>query len=221
MPSAKRTAKRQRKLEKKEARQAPPSPKRGVDPFGGLFERVAIDPSEFAPDVLAEFKAEAVRFADDEDDSKFQEVIDSLSLTLNIKISRASVPVGPGMLNVRASEAAVVESIGFYEPRVFKRDGEDDDDEDDSDEPFLPVSDGALDRVVTTRKYILVKGSRTHPVCYSRDGPWRARDVMSAFLDYELVTRVNTEWFGGIDIHHVMLDEASYQAGVVSVHWGS
>ena len=168
MPSAKRAAKRQRKLEKKEARQAPPSPNRGVDPFGGLFERVAIDPSEFAPDVLAEFKAEAVRFADDEDDSKFQEVIDSLSLTLNIKMSRASVPVGPGMLNVRASEAAVVESIGFYEPRVFKRDGVLDG-EDDSDEPFLPVSDGALDRVVTTRKYILVKGSRTHPVCYSRD----------------------------------------------------
>ena len=74
-------------------------------------------------------------------------------------------------------------------------------------------------------KYIVVDPPRPEGAkgrIYRRDnGVWRVRDIMCAILDTERHVRPRTEWFGGVDAHHVFIDYIDCRNGVVSYGFGS
>ncbi|MEM1350674.1 MAG: hypothetical protein AAGI01_19080, partial [Myxococcota bacterium] len=48
------------------------------------------------------------------------------------------------------------------------------------------------------------------------------RDLAEVIERLELVTRGDSEWFGGVDVHHVYFDGISRESdGVWSIFWGS
>jgi len=51
---------------------------------------------------------------------------------------------------------------------------------------------------------------------------FRAGDLLLAIEEHERLTRGNTEWFGGIDCHHIYFEGLHKQAdGSYRVEWGS
>ena len=189
-------------------------PKRGNDPFKGTFERLSTNSKDMTEATFRACMEEKKRF-EDLDDEPIDDIIPLLSSTLDIKMSEDLAPIAPGLLNECSGADAFVESIGFDRAQIFLHDAGDD------EECFRDVTDEELERAVTARKYIYVETHKKGPILYFNKNGWKARDVMSAILDYERVRRPEMQWFGGIDCHHIYLDNVSYGNGKVYVHWGS
>ena len=178
-------------------------PKIGKNPFAGTFEYIGTLDDEISK----------ITFASDTYDyrgSKCESVIEGLSLALNIKTTDDEVPISDKLLNTRNLGTTKILSIGYYDPLVHV-------DDDKGDDPFRDVTQEEMDRLVTKREVIAIQKE----LIYKRVGGWRARDLMSAILDYECRTRAKSDWFGGVDTHHTQLDYAEYGGCHLQFHFGS
>ena len=202
---------------------APPPAPLGNNPFGGSFDWSLPHEADGAP-LPDEAKASGVQR------NLRVDVLRDMSVSLDIKFHDKSArkPIG-NLLNERVDESATIKSIGWSEPFVMERD---DDGKDGwfADPRDYTEADGQR-LVVANCKYLLVvpdRPSASHSRMYRRDnGVWCVSDVMCAILDTERHVRPQTEWFGGIDAHHVMMDgvefskDARCRHGVVNYGFGS
>ena len=196
----------------------PPAPL-GDDPFGGAFD--AAFPGETKEEdmphgLIEEFKAQAGHRID---------VLGDMAASLNIKFNdrAARKPIG-NLLNERVEEGAAVRSIGWHAIRVHEYEEVPDGEREHVGMRNYKDEDGA--RILLEKaKYLVVAPDRPPGfkgrIYVRNDGVWRVRDVMTIVLDTERYARLQTEWFGGVDAHHVMLDEVECRNGIVSYWFGS
>ena len=161
---------------------------------------------------------DARRRAYEESKKKFptrDTVLSNLSATLDLQFSTPAVPIG-NLLNERHESESRLLAVGFGRLEAFA--------DKDKDEDFRDVTRAELDATVTEQTVLVCKPdlSRNAPcLVYKNDRGWRVRDVLAVVLDIERRTRSMTEWFGGIDAHHVMLDGIFIVDGRMTVMWGS
>jgi len=180
-------------------------PKIGKNPFAGTFKYIGtID------DIISKMTLNADTY--DDSKTKSGSVIEGLFVTLDIKTTDDEVPISDKLLNTRNLDTTKILSIGYRDPLVHV-------DDDKSDDPFRDVTQEEMDRLVTKREVIGIQNEKI--LIYKRVGGWRARDLMSAILDYECRTRPNSDWFGGVDTHHTRLDYAEYGEYKLQFHFGS
>ena len=199
------------------------------DPFCGAFDASWEDES------VTQGEPPGMRQELDKVRHKRVDVLGDISVVLDItfedEVDRATgsvrMPIG-NLLNERVKEQAKIHSMGWQEPRVHTwTTGPDGEKKLGEMRRFKTKADGH--RVVLSgSKYILVDASvladdsDTGGRIYQRnDGVWRVCDIMTAILDFERRVRPKTEWFGGIDAHHVYLDYVECKNGIVSYGFGS
>lgn len=214
-PKRKASTQRTKRAKKPVVERAPECAPLGDNPFGGHFDHSmpGETPEDECPSGMMDDWAERASHSVD--------VLGDLSVTLDIAFhdgASARAPISDNLLNERIEPGAAIRSIGWNPPMVH-----DGDDEHDSMRDY-EEADGAL-LVATKCKYIVVAPRRSEGAkgrIYRRnDGVWLVRDILCAVLDTERHVRSQTEWFGGIDAHHVFLDYVFYNNGVVSYGFGS
>jgi hypothetical protein len=134
-----------------------------------------------------------------------------LSGRLDVRLSEATQQIAEGMLNRAAPPSARIEEV-LLSMRVFENPG------------FRDLTDEEWSRAVFRTPVIRLCGLAERVVEHrAPDGAaFTIRDLAEAIAETERQTRDGSEWFGGIDVHHVyfeglMLDED----GVWSIAWGS
>lgn len=135
----------------------------------------------------------------------------SLSATLKIQLSEPPERITPALENQKATPTAEIVSLSL-EPSVYLRDAQD----------FRPLTEDELDRVVFDAAEIALAShgqSVTHP---APDGQrFTVRDLLAAVEQHERQTRAESDWFDGIDVHHIFFEGIEWSDGAWHIHWGS
>lgn len=141
------------------------------------------------------------------------EFFNRLSGTLEVELSRAAEPIAPGLLNLRAPEAATVVKVRL-ELEHF---------EEGSDEPRpLTADEWAL--IVLRAPSVVLRGEAGTPVDHRAPNgqSFTLRELTDAVIETERATRGETKWFGGVDVHHVFFEGLHRQEdGTWAIAWGS
>ncbi len=129
------------------------------------------------------------------------EFFNSLSGRLRIKLTE---PAGPGVETMDVQLCA----------HVFEEEKQD----------FRDLTKEELDLVVFQGPHIRLRGESGDIVEHKapNDESFTAEELLAAVEETERRTRGNSEWFGGVDVHHVYF-EGIYQDedGVWGICWGS
>ena len=137
----------------------------------------------------------------------------SLSGHLDIELTEKPAPIIEGLYNLAAPPAAKVTSIALR-LEVFERDkGE-----------ARPLTDEEWNRVVLRAPSIRIRGASEDVVEHQApNGEWfTVREMAKAIEETERQTRGGSEWFDGIDVHHVFFEGIELeQDGAWLACWGS
>jgi hypothetical protein len=129
---------------------------------------------------------------------------------LDVELTEAPVKVSPGLENRKATATAALKDVTL-EAKVF------------TDDDFRPLTAAELDLVVfrgPSLRLLSYGGAVTHPA--PRCGRFTVRDVLAAVEETERRTRGDSEWFDGVDVHHVYFEGLQLtDDGAWIVHWGS
>jgi hypothetical protein len=136
----------------------------------------------------------------------------ALSGTLEIELDTPTERIGE-LENVRATPEARIVRLAL-EAEVFLREtGE-----------FRPLTPEELDSVAFRGAAIRLRSDDGEVITHDApDGQFfTVRQLLKAVEETERQTRGRSEWFGGIDVHHVFF-EGIHRAkdGVWDIHWGS
>ena len=129
---------------------------------------------------------------------------------LHVELSEPTELIAPGLANTRAPGGAAILSIKL-ESYMF--DGYD----------LRPLRGEELDAVGFEEPAIEIGsfGKVTRHVAPNGEY-FTVRDILAAVEDVERVARVESEWFGGVDVHHVFFEGLhESESGVWRISWGS
>ena len=140
------------------------------------------------------------------------EFFNSLSGQLEIELDTPAVPIGD-LENVRAEEDAKIVRIKM-KAEVFIR---------ETDE-FRPLTTDEWASIAFRGGSIRLKSEEGDAI--SHDAPngksFTVRELLQAVEETERQTRAGSEWFGGVDVHHVFFEGIHADAdGVWEIYWGS
>ena len=136
----------------------------------------------------------------------------SLSGTLVIQLDVPAEPIGR-LLNLRASPDARLIRLELR-AEVFNRDTKE----------FRPLTPQELDGIAFRGTCIRLQSEDGEPV--SHDAPngafFSVRELLSAVEETERQSRDQSEWLGGVDVHHVFFEGIHSDEGDVwEIDWGS
>ena len=150
------------------------------------------------------------------------ELFQQLSGTVDIELSKKTVPLGsPMSMMVRAVEGAKVRNVSFT-PQVYLRNRQ------DGEEPFRDLTAKERKLVayaqpsIRVSSYACITPSRVieHPAPNGKH--FTIDDLIDVVERQELQTRDETDWFGGVDCHHVFYEGLHLQKdGTWQIYWGS
>jgi len=134
---------------------------------------------------------------------------------LIIELSEPAVLITPKLSNLRAPPTARIVSLQL-EPSVF----------DEEQETFRPPRAEELKRIVFRRPRMRLRGVCGFIVEHlAPDGQtFTARDVLAAIEETERRARGTSNWFGGVDIHHIFFEGIhpdDEKGEVWRIVWGS
>ncbi|OWK38522.1 hypothetical protein [Fimbriiglobus ruber] len=140
------------------------------------------------------------------------EFFNSLSGRLEVELSVPAEPIGD-LENLRAPADAQMVRLELR-AEVFNRDTED----------FRPLTPDELESVAFRGRSIQLRSEDGEAV--SHDAPngsfFTVRELLQAVEETERRTRAQSEWFGGIDVHHVFFEGIHPgDGGVWDIYWGS
>jgi len=130
---------------------------------------------------------------------------------LEIEMSEPTVSVN-GLANQRSGANAGIKKLSLS-AEVYEEDAD----------SFRSPTNAELDEVVLERPTVTLRSFGHDVEHVAPDGKrFTARDLLMAVEETERRTRSETEWFGGIDVHHVFF-EGLHEAkdGALRVSWGS
>jgi len=135
-----------------------------------------------------------------------------LSGRLVIGLSEPPQPMSERLINLVARPTSQLENVSLV-MKVFLKDS-----------GFRELTEAEWERVVLRSPAIRMRGE-TEGVVEHRapDGTaFTVRDLTAAIVETERQTRAGSEWFGGIDVHHVFFEGIHLgDDGVWSIGWGS
>lgn len=122
---------------------------------------------------------------------------------LNVKVSSKRQRIG-SLLNERAQPGASITSLRLN--------------------PSRPLKNSELDAVAYDGPAIVLQGAGHVPMLHEPQqgkGFFTVRDLLDAVEKTERDTRHLSEWFGGIDVHHVFFEGFCLEDNVWHICWGS
>ena len=143
-----------------------------------------------------------------------EELLENVTGTLDIKLKKGKRQfISEALINECAEPSARIKSMKL-ELQMYNR---------DSEENFRDLTVSELDAIVLDEDNIILYDYLSkEKTKHSFAGPITLRDLQTAIELHEEQVRSKTEWFGGVDIHHIffegltLLDDGSY-----NVSWGS
>jgi len=133
---------------------------------------------------------------------------------LNLELSEPPQPISERLLNEAALPSTRLGRVSL-ELRVVVE---------IEDNDYRDLTEEEWRRVVLRAPIIRLRGLDESVVKHrAPDGAsFTVRDLVAVIVETERQTRANTEWFGGIDVHHVYFDGITLDdAGVWSIGWSS
>lgn len=124
------------------------------------------------------------------------EFFNNLSGRLEIELSGSTERIGD-LENVRAESDARITSLSLT-VEVFNRDSE----------TFRALTPDELQSVAFRAPEITLQGESGDPVTHQAPNGefFSVQDLLNAVGETERRTRDKTEWFGGVDMHHVFFE---------------
>ncbi|MFI6996408.1 hypothetical protein [Nocardia sp. NPDC050175] len=138
------------------------------------------------------------------------EFFNGLSGTLAIVLTEPTENVAANLSNQRAAATATITEVSFA-PNVFE------------DGDFRDLTDDEFDRVVLDLPALNLRGFGDPVEHRAPNGKcFTVRDLVAAISETERSTRQQSQWFGGIDVHHIFF-EGIHEGddGVWEIYWGS
>lgn len=87
--------------------------------------------------------------------------------------------------------------------------------------PFSDVSDDKFDKVIYKETQITIESNNVTETFYNSNG-FTSRNLFDHIMSVETEARPNTDWFGGIDAHHIYFEGLHKTDNrCYSVYWGS
>jgi hypothetical protein len=140
------------------------------------------------------------------------EFFNKLGGQLEIQLSEQTVPINPKVANRKATSNATIKGVvmkgEFYE----------------SDEiGYRDLLKSELDQIAFNGSSIILSGAGNEPVEHqaSNKSFFTVKELFKAIEITELKTRHKTDWFGGINVHHVYFEGIECQNGTWLIYWGS
>ena len=137
-----------------------------------------------------------------------------LSMTLDIKLTKELKQISPHLYNTAADSSAKIKSVKLC-AHIW---------EDEDYETQRNLSKAELNAIVINEPSINIRsyhGKETMPFDAPDKACFRVKDLLKAIEQYEYKVRPKTEWFGGIDCHHIYFEGLHDEGGVYNIHWGS
>ncbi|WP_433664066.1 hypothetical protein ACQPW1_19260 [Nocardia sp. CA-128927] len=138
------------------------------------------------------------------------EFFNGLSGTLAIELTEPTKDVAANLSNQSATATAAIRGVSFA-LNVF---GEGD---------FRDLTVDEFDRVVLELPMLNLRGFGDPVEHRAPNGKrFTVRDLIAAIAETERSTRQQSQWFGGVDVHHVFF-EGIHEGddGVWEIYWGS
>jgi len=151
----------------------------------------------------------------------------TLSGRLHIRLSEPTQAISERLLNQMAPPSARIEEVSLTLQVREQGEGREEDDAFDLDDLPAPraLTEEEWSRVVLRTPSIRMRGENDEEVVEHRapDGvAFTVRDLAAAVAETERRTRGGSEWFGGIDVHHVYFEGIELEEdGVWFICWGS
>ena len=144
-------------------------------------------------------------------DHQALEFFNSLSATLEIELTESAQPIG-GLLNLAASPEARIASLRLNFD-VF----------DDQTETHRPLTRQELEMVVIVAPTITLQGESPKAIEHRAPAGDRmtVQFLVHAVEDTERLTRGDTNWLGGVDVHHIYFEGIHPKGDLWAIYWGS
>ncbi|WP_069163235.1 hypothetical protein [Nocardia altamirensis] len=133
-----------------------------------------------------------------------------LSGTLAIELTEPTESIAAKLANQRATATATIREVSFA-LEVFE------------DKHFRDLTVDEFDRIVLELPVLTLRGFGDPVEHRAPNGTcFTVRDLASAIAETERNTRQQSQWYGGVDVHHIYF-EGILEAddGVWEIHWGS
>lgn len=132
-------------------------------------------------------------------------------MTLDVELTRAPEQISPNLVNLKADPQAKIKSVKLS-PSVWENDD------------FRDLTDEEMNQVVFEEPQIRLgshEGTVTHQAPNGKH--FTVQDLIQAIEITEKETRAKTEWFGGVDVHHVFYEGLHWSGAEESwrIMWGS
>jgi hypothetical protein len=140
------------------------------------------------------------------------EFFNSLFAVLDIELSKPAKPIG-NLVNLTAKPEAKIVSLRLV-AQVYE----------EEDDNTRDLTEAELNTVVFFAPMILIRGASGDDVGHQAPNGkhFNVRELLAAIEETERQTRGKTEWFEGIDIHHIFFDGiGENEQGVWEIFWGS
>jgi hypothetical protein len=139
------------------------------------------------------------------------ELFEGLGGRLRIELTESTERIAPNLLNEKAAPGAQIKSLRL-ESYVFE------------DNDLRPLTEEEYERVALREPEFQLRGEAGELVTHHAPNGefFTVRDVLRAVEETERKTRATSEWFGGVDVHHVYFEGVHRQDdGTWLIHWGS
>jgi hypothetical protein len=141
------------------------------------------------------------------------EFFNSLSGKLEIELDLPAEPIAKDLLNLRASPNARIVRLELR-AEVFNPDTEE----------FLPLTAAELDALAFRANSIPLRSEDGEVILHAapNGSHFTVRELLRAVEETERRTRANSEWFGGVDVHHLYFEGIHPgEDDVWEIYWGS
>lgn len=142
-----------------------------------------------------------------------------LSIVIHIDLSEPAQRVSPRLENRAAPKHATITDISAS-IEVFERSS------DNEDITLRPITESELQQVVFDTPTIRLQSDCADEVTpIEHKAPngksFTVTDLVDAIVATEREHRAQSEWLGGVDVHHVFFEGIHLENGVWHIHWGS
>lgn len=134
-----------------------------------------------------------------------------LSAILKITLTEPTEAISPALENQKATPAAKIESLELT-PSVFLRESSE----------FRDLTPEELALVVLEEKSIRLRGLGEAIEHEAPNGSsFTVSELLAAIAKTERQTRDQSEWFEGVDVHHIFFEGIHQEDGIWQARWGS
>lgn len=137
----------------------------------------------------------------------------SLRGHLDIELSTPAQPVAPHLLNLQASPDAKIATLKLSAEAY-----------DQANNEFRALTADELDSIAFRGSEIRLRGESDGVVSHKAPNGafFNVRELLLAVEETERQTRNDSEWLGGVDVHHIFFEGIREDSdGVWQIFWGS